>query len=80
MTPRPLPCDKAGMIDAKTFDPAAYVAAMAPAVGLTLPPERQARVAAALALVVKIGAPALEHEVAEDVEPAPVFDPGVSRP
>ena len=68
------------MLDPKNFDAAAYVAAVAPAVGLRLPAERQARVAAALELVVKIGAPALTCEVAEEIEPAPVFNPGVSRP
>ncbi len=63
------------MIDPAAFDPAAYVAAAAPAVGLKLSPERQARVAEALALVVKVGAAALTRPVPESAEPAAMFRP-----
>ena len=63
------------MIDLEHFDPAAYVAAAAPSVGLRLTAERQARVAAALALVVKVAAPALAHPVPESAEPAARFRP-----
>ncbi len=63
------------MFDPEQFDPAAHVAAAAPAVGLRLDAVRQARVAAALAMVVRIGSPALLAEVPETVEPAPVFRP-----
>ena len=63
------------MLDPENFDPAAYVAAVAPAVGLKLSPERQARVAAALALVVRVGAPALMRPVPESAEPAAMFRP-----
>ena len=62
------------MLNPETFDPAAHVAA-APAVGLALSPERQARVAAALALVVKVAAPALAYPVPESAEPAAKFRP-----
>lgn len=63
------------MLDPARFDPSAHVAAVAPAVGLTLDAERQARVAAALALVARIAAPALTMPIAEAVEPAPVYRP-----
>lgn len=63
------------MIDPDAFDPAAHVAAVAPAVGLRLSPERQARVAAALALVVRVAAPALAFPVPESAEPAAMFRP-----
>lgn len=63
------------MLDHKTFDPAAYVAAVAPAMGLQLSAERQARVAAALALVAKVGAAALNQPVPESAEPAAMFRP-----
>lgn len=63
------------MLNPETFDPAAHVAAVAPAVGLALSPERQARVAAALALVVKVAAPALAYPVPESAEPAAKFRP-----
>ncbi len=63
------------MIDPESFDPAAYVAAVAPAVGLKLSPERQARVAASLALVGKVGAAALLRPVPESAEPAAMFRP-----
>ena len=63
------------MIDPEAFDPAAHVAAVAPAVGLRLSPERQARVAAALALVVRVAAPALAFPVPECAEPAARFRP-----
>ncbi len=63
------------MIDADRFDPAAHVAAVAPAVGLALDAERQARVAAALALVVRIATPALAMPLDETAEPAAVYRP-----
>lgn len=63
------------MIDRIAFDPATFVAAVAPAVGLALSPERQARVAAALALVVRVAAPALVFPVPESAEPAAKFRP-----
>jgi hypothetical protein len=63
------------MLDAERFDPAAHVAAAAPLVGLRLDAERQARVAAALALVARIAAPALAVPVTESDEPAPVYRP-----
>jgi hypothetical protein len=63
------------MLDPDRFDAAAFVAAAGPAVGLSLDAERQARVAAALALVVRIAAPALAVPMAETNEPAPVYCP-----
>jgi hypothetical protein len=63
------------MIDPDRFDPSAHVAAVAPAVGLVLDAERQARVAAALALVVRIAAPAFAVPLEPAAEPAPVFRP-----
>jgi hypothetical protein len=63
------------MPDPEGFDPAAYVAAVAPAVGLALDAARQARVAAALALVARIAAPALAVRLDEAAEPAPVYRP-----
>ncbi|WP_165943607.1 AtzG-like protein [Roseicella aquatilis] len=63
------------MPDPDRFDPAAYVAAVAPALGLALDPARQAKVAAALALVARIAAPALAVPLEETAEPAPVFRP-----
>ncbi len=63
------------MIDIHRFDAAAYVAAAAPAMGLRFPPERAAAVAEALALVVRVAAPALTHPVPTEAEPAPVFTP-----
>jgi hypothetical protein len=55
------------------FDPLAYVTAVAPAMGLQFSPERLADLAAAFALVVRVGTPALLHQVPADAEPAPVF-------
>lgn len=63
------------MLDPNRFDPAAYVAAAAPAVGLALSADRQARVAIAIALVAQIGAPALVLTLNPSAEPAPVFRP-----
>ncbi len=65
----------AAMIDPKAFDSHAYVAAVAPMLGLALTPERAAAVADALALVVRVAAPALEYALPEHEEPAPVFVP-----
>ena len=50
------------MIDDERFDAVAYVTAAAPAIGLALRPDRIEQVAAAFALVVRIGAPALPFE------------------
>lgn len=61
------------MLDPDRLDPLAYVAAMAPALGFDLPPERLAELAEAFALVVRIAQPALRQAVPADVEPAPVF-------
>jgi hypothetical protein len=66
---------EARMLDPDRFDPAAHVAAVTPAVGLRLDAARQARVAAALALVARIGAPALTLPLDETAEPAPVYRP-----
>lgn len=63
------------MLDPDRFDPAAHVAAVAPTAGLALDAERQARVAAALAPVMRIVAPALTIPLGEAAEPAPVFRP-----
>ncbi|MCB4822074.1 AtzG-like protein [Roseicella aerolata] len=63
------------MLDPDRFDPAAYVAATAPAMGLALDAGRQARVAAALALVARIATPALRLPLTETAEPAPVYRP-----
>ena len=65
----------APMIDPDAFDPRAYVAAAAPAVGLALSPERAVAVAEALALVVRVAAPALGYALAEHDEAAAVFVP-----
>ena len=67
--------EEAPMLDPDRFDPAAYVASVAPAVGLRLDAARQARVAAALAMVARVGAPALAVPLDETAEPAPVFRP-----
>jgi hypothetical protein len=61
------------MIDTEGFDPLAYVTAVAPAVGLSLPPARLAELAEAFALVVRVGSPALSLAVPAEAEPAPVF-------
>jgi hypothetical protein len=63
------------MIDQDRFDALAYVTAACPAVGLNLPPERLAELAEAFSLVLKVGMPALQAEVAAHAEPAPVFVP-----
>ena len=63
------------MIHTDRFDPAAYVAAVAPAMGLHFTPERARAVSEALALVVRVAAPALTHTVPGETEPAPVFTP-----
>ncbi|MBS0562829.1 MAG: DUF4089 domain-containing protein [Proteobacteria bacterium] len=63
------------MIDTERFDPAAYVDAVAPAMGFRFSPERAKAVAEALALVVRVAAPALAHPVPQDAEPAPLFTP-----
>ena len=63
------------MIDLERFDALAYVTATAPAVGLTLPPERLAELAEAFSLVMRVGAPALNFVVDAAAEPAPVFTP-----
>jgi hypothetical protein len=57
------------------IDSAAHVAAAAPLVGLTLDADRQARVAAAFALVAQVAAPALAVPLEPANEPAPVFRP-----
>ena len=51
------------------------VTAAAPAMGLSFTPERVQIVAEALALVVRIGAPALSYKLPPYSEPAPVFIP-----
>lgn len=56
-------------------DFAAYVAATAPLVGLTLDPAAQARIAAAMALIRTIAAPALAYDLPPGTEPAPIFRP-----
>lgn len=55
------------------IDPLAYVAAMAPLIGLNLSPERTRAVAEAFAVVMRVAAPALDRPVPADIEPAPVF-------
>jgi hypothetical protein len=61
------------MTDPDPFDPLAYVAAAAPAMGIHLTQARQAEVAAAFALVMRIAAPALALSIDGADEPAPVF-------
>jgi hypothetical protein len=63
------------MIDTERFDPSAYVAAVAPAMGFRFSPERAQAVADALALVVRVAQPALACTVPAEIEPAPVFRP-----
>jgi hypothetical protein len=63
------------MLDPDRFDPAAHVAAAAPAVGLALDAARKARVAAAFALIARVAAPALAVPLTEAEEPAPVYRP-----
>jgi hypothetical protein len=63
------------MIDTEAFDPAAYVAAVAPAMGFRFSPERARAVADALALVTRVAAPALSRAVPHEAEPAPLFTP-----
>jgi hypothetical protein len=55
------------------IDPLAYVTVMAPALGFDLPPDRAREVAEALAVVLRVAAPALALRVPPDTEPAPVF-------
>ena len=64
-----------GMIDHEHFDAVRYVTEAAPLVGLQLTPERVGEIAAAFALVVRIGAPALAYKLPREAEPAPVFAP-----
>ncbi len=61
------------MIDTENFDSLAYVTAACPAIGLRLSPERLVALAEAFALVVRVGAPALDRPIAAEDEPAPVF-------
>ena len=68
------------MIDPDRFDALAYVTATAPALGLQFPPERLAEIAAAFALVTRGATPALALVVDADIEPAPVFTPGLFTP
>ena len=63
------------MIDQEKFDAVAYVTAAAPLMGLALTPDRVEQVAAAFALVLRIGAPALAFTLPPEAEPAPVFTP-----
>lgn len=63
------------MIDSTLFDAHAYVAAVAPAVGLPLDEARRRAVAEALELVARIGAPAFAVTPPADCEPAPIFTP-----
>ena len=63
------------MIDPDRFDAVRYVQETALLMDLALAPEQVERVAAALALVVRFGAPALAVELPPDAEPAPVFTP-----
>jgi hypothetical protein len=57
------------------FDPIAYVTAVAPAMGLSLTPDRTRELAAAFALVVRVAAPALDFVLPADAEAAPIFTP-----
>ncbi len=61
--------------DTADFDAAAYVAAVAPAVGLRLDADRAHAVALALQLVARIGRPALAVSLPGDIQPAPIFTP-----
>jgi hypothetical protein len=63
------------MIDTDHFDADAYVAAVAPSVGLVFEADRQRAVAEALRLVCRIGAPALAVTPPAGLEPAAVFTP-----
>ena len=63
------------MIDPGGIDPVRYVTEAAPLIGLALTSEQVEQVAAAFALVVRFGAPALAFELPPDAEPAPVFSP-----
>jgi hypothetical protein len=63
------------MIDPDRLDAVRYVQETAPLVDLALTPEQVERVAAALAVAVRIGAPALAVELPPETEPAPVFTP-----
>jgi len=60
------------MKDQDSFDPATYVAAAAPLVGLALTPAEQARIAAEFALFLSIARPALARAL-PPTEPAPMF-------
>ncbi len=61
------------MIDTKNFNALAYVTAVAPSVGIDLPPARLAELAEAFTLVMTVAAPALSMDVLPEAEPAPVF-------
>jgi len=69
------PPSGAGQSHTGHFDAAAYVAAVAPAVGLHLGAERTQAVAEALRLVARIGGPALAVSPPADIQPAPIFTP-----
>ncbi len=75
MVKRAAPCEAPGMIDQENFDARAHVAAMAPAIGLRLDAERQAKVVFQFNLMARIAGAALNKPVPEHVEPAPVFRP-----
>ncbi len=72
MTLRLIEKDKM-MIDYETIDPLRYVTATAPLIGLKLSGDRLNQVAEAFALVIRMAKPALDVELPEDTEPAPVF-------
>jgi len=57
------------------MNPLEFVKTVAPLVGLELTEEREQAVAEAFAMVVRLGAPALDCKLDGDVQQAPVFHP-----
>lgn len=59
----------------KPFDPEAVMDAMAPALGLDIPVEQRAAVAANLRIAAAMAALVLSRPIGDHAEPAPVFTP-----
>ena len=61
--------------NAPAFDPEAVIDALSPLLGLAVPPERRAGVAANLRIAAAMAALVLDEPVGDHAEPAPVFRP-----
>ncbi len=60
------------------FDPEAVIDAMAPMIGLAIPADYRAGVAANLRLAAAMAALVLLEPIGDHAEPAPVFTPGAA--